>query len=179
MDIKLNLYDLYKMAKELGFSSTEMLFTKGYVELVEGQNGLKLATMKFKIKPVMFCPFLINDVDDNFKLRGFCSLHPYKKPLVCILAPISREYDVDSKTSNYFTTHPTENCPGTYSKNDVELSTMLQPINNEIKYEEIYYDILDMILTHNITDYFAPLYHFNTSSTFPEIISSIYNYFTT
>jgi Fe-S-cluster containining protein len=96
MDIFLNHYDLYKIAAHLGMKSTRELFERKLVELKEGQKGLLLPKLLFKTHPYRFCPFLVNDLDEDNVLKGYCSLHPFTKPLVCILAPTSREYNTES-----------------------------------------------------------------------------------
>ncbi len=177
MDIKLNLYDLYKIGKYLGLESTSQLFNKKIVSLSKGQNGIDIPKMIFKTSPYTFCPFLINDMDEDMNLKGYCSLHPYKKPLVCILAPISKEYDTETLKENYSFTKPTENCPGTLSDDEFDINELLKPVASEIKYENRYFSILEYILANDIKNYQDKLYHFKLKDSFDEIIESKANFF--
>lgn len=173
MNIKLNLFDLFKMAKHLNLNSTGELFEQRYLTLIPGQNGMIIPEIYFKKTPYEFCPFLINDLNENMELKGFCSLHPYIKPLVCILAPISRIYDSDKKTSQYSFTKPTENCPGTLTGCDLPISNLLNPIEKELCYENEYYDILNIIQKKHIKNYNQRLYYFDIDESFTKIITKL------
>lgn len=177
MVIKLNLYDMYKMAKHLKYNNTKQLFTNGYLKLTKGQNGIEIPQIVFKKYPYPFCPFLINDLNEDMELKGFCSLHPYKKPLVCILAPTSKLYNSKTNCNEYSFTKPTENCPGELVGEDLSIDIHLQPIKDEILYENEFFTILDMILEKKIKGYTEYLYHFNTEQPFQEIINTCRRHF--
>ncbi|MBN2618430.1 MAG: YkgJ family cysteine cluster protein [Spirochaetales bacterium] len=175
MDIKLNLYDLYKIAKHLNLDSTKQLFEKKIVALRDSQNGIKQPFIVFKKSPYKFCPFLINDISENYDLKGYCSLHPYIKPLVCILAPISREYDATFNNSKYFITIPTESCPGEFKGSDVEIDDILKPINEEILYENSFYSYLSIFNEKTLKENKWDIYYFDTHKDFSTIIKEITN----
>lgn len=177
MEIRLNLYDMYKMAKFLNFKNTEQLFTKKYLKLVKGQNDLDIPQIIFKKVPYAFCPFLINDLNENMELKGFCSLHPYIKPLVCILAPTSKVYNSETNKNEYDFTKPTENCPGELKGDDHSIENILQPVEKEIKYENDFFNILNIILDKNIGNYTQPLYFFSTEQSFQLTIDNCRSYF--
>lgn len=173
MEIRLNLYDLYKMAKHLKLTNTKLLFTKGYLKLIKGQNNILIPQMIFKIKPYSFCPFLINDLDEEMELKGYCSLHPYIKPLVCILAPISKEYDIELNSNSYSFTKPTEHCPGTLEGDDLPVEDLLLPVKLEIDYENQFYNILNIILKDKIENYVDLLYYFDITDNFESTLLTI------
>lgn len=168
MDIYINLYDLYKIGKYFKLKSSNELFKKNIIKLTPGQNGLKLPKINFKNRVYMFCPFIINDLDKNNNLKGFCSLHPFNKPLVCILAPTSRTYDPSTNLSEYSFTKPTESCPGIIKED--QLISPSKELKKEIQYEERYYKILDRVLKLNIDGYENDLYNFNLNTPFNEIL---------
>ncbi|MGL1894221.1 MAG: hypothetical protein OCD02_21505 [Spirochaetaceae bacterium] len=177
MKINLNLYDVYKLGKHMGFSSTKELFEKNILKLVLGQNSIKIPQMVFKIVPYKFCPFLINDVDEEMKLKGYCSLHPYKKPLVCILAPISKEFDVTTELDSYTYTKPTENCLGNFEDEEYPKQELLKPVEYEIEYEKEYFKILNNILTLNRSNYEYDLYYFDLNISFETQLTKLKHLF--
>ncbi len=171
MDIFLNHFDLYKMARHLGMKSTRELFDRRLVELKEGQKGLLIPKLLFKTHPCRFCPFLINDLDENNVLKSYCSLHPHRKPLVCILAPTSREFDTESGESRFFHTRLTDACSGTTGTGDADERADASPVLKEIRYEEIFFRTLDRILKKDITDYLEDLYYFPVSGDYDDIMA--------
>jgi len=143
MDININLYDLYKIAQKLGFPSTEQLFHQKFVKLAEGQNGAWIPRINFRRKPFPFCPWLINDLGDDSVLRGFCSLHPQDKPLVCKLAPAGRIADLAGGSEQYVLTAPTENCPGMESCCENSLSELKKELRHELDFELRFFALLE------------------------------------
>jgi len=120
---------------------------------------------------------LINDLDENNNLKGLCSLHPYIKPLVCILSPVSRIYSSDKSTSEYVFTPPTENCPGVGSCKSNNLSNLIPIVDKELEYEAKFYNILEHIANNKIEGYEKKLYFFNTDNSFETILDSITSIF--
>lgn len=173
MDIILNIYDLYKIGKHFKLNNTKQLFERGYITLAKGQNEVTVPKIRFKTDPYSFCPFLINDIDEDFNLKGFCSLHPYIKPLVCILAPISKEYSAYSDITNYSFTIPTNNCPGVDSKYKVTVKESIEPVTDEIEYEKLFFKCLDKIIEEGIINYSDKLYFFDLNKDFNTILDSL------
>jgi hypothetical protein len=145
MEININLYDLYKMARFLKMSNSRECFDKGLVRLVQVQNGCWTPQIVFKTSPVKFCPWLINDLGDDDILRGYCSLHPGHKPLICKMAPAGRIVDFYNQTTSYVLTEPTENCPGMLSSAENRLSDLKEDLSVELAFESRYYRILDKV----------------------------------
>lgn len=177
MDIFLNIYDLFKIGTHLKLDNTTELFSKNLVKLKVGQNGITIPVINFKKSPYKFCPFLINDVDHDFNLKGFCSLHPYIKPLVCILAPVSKVYSPVENITSYSFIKPTENCPGLQVDKNVSVKEAIEPVINEIKYEERFFSCLESIIHNKISDYQTELYHFDLEKDFDLIQSEIESIF--
>lgn len=175
MRIFINIYDLYKIAKHLDFTNTKELFNKKYVVLTQGQNSLNLPMINFKTSPYKFCPFLENHLTEENELKGFCSLHPYIKPLVCILAPISKEIDLDCNKTNYYITMPTDYCSGTICYENKYIENTKLEHSKEISYENRYYNILNTIINKKIINY-ESIFHFDTEKSFEDIINDIENF---
>ena len=102
-----------------GFSSEQtdklnFLVNNGFAVIENWENGVLRPRIKFKNSPVgKFCPFLINDLQENGILSGKCSLHyTNAKPLVCRLAPFARELDMEKNTEAWFEIPPVQGCPG-------------------------------------------------------------------
>ena len=112
MKVFLNRYDLYKIGKFYKLKHSEELFQKGFVEWADGQNNLSLPKIRFKTYPFSFCPFLMNDFSEEQGLRGLCTLHPYHKPLVCKLAPLAREVDLETGSDFFFLCPPPSGLSG-------------------------------------------------------------------
>ena len=170
MTIRLNHYDLYKIGKHFNLYNSKELFDRGLIKLKLGQNNVQIPTINFKINPYKFCPFLINDINENNILKGFCSLHPYIKPLVCILSPYSREYDSLSNNTIFFNTKPTETCPGTYSMKETQFSCA---VAKEIENENWFYSTLESILNNKTKNYSDTLYYFSISEPYSKIKNNI------
>ena len=81
--------------------------------LVTGQV-LWRPRLRFRTKPLVQCPFLVNDIDTEGRYRGLCSLHPFAKPLVCQLSPLARDVELTGKRvqETWSIVPPTKNCPG-------------------------------------------------------------------
>ncbi len=112
MRVFLNPLDIFRIGRFLKLEHSSELFKRRLLMLDKGQNGLQLPRIRFKEKPFLFCPFLINDFDEERGLRGLCSLHPEHKPLVCRLAPLSRHLDLNSGEEEFEFILPHPDCPG-------------------------------------------------------------------
>lgn len=170
MDIFLNLFDLYKIGRHLKMKNSKELFSGSIIELVKGQNNMFIPKLKFKKTVYQFCPFIINDVDPDYNVKGFCSLHPYIKPLVCILAPVSKVFDPEIEKTEYRYTAPTLNCPGDKDKTRNNLKDTIEVVKKEIEYDNIFFTILDKIKEAEITDY-EKIYYFDLDQNFNSIIA--------
>lgn len=143
MKININLYDLYKLALRFDMDNTSELFSKGLIRLVKVQNDVWTPQIIFKKEPFVFCPWLINDLGEDDVLRGFCSLHPHDKPLICKMAPAGRIVDFPSGDVEYVLTTPTENCPGMQLKNSHSLEELKKTLKVELDYEYRFYRLLE------------------------------------
>lgn len=143
MDIFINRRDLEKICTHLDLTSVKELFTKGLIELVRGQNGVKLPKIRFRKTPYPHCPFLINSLEECGTLKGYCSLHPYSKPLVCKLAPVSRIYDSEKELSTYFITKPTSTCKGEINDTPKYIQETIENNLDELRCEEEFYKELE------------------------------------
>ena len=112
MRVFLNPRDLVLIANYFNFNSTEALFSKGYVIIDSARGGAPLPRIRFRKGIMEFCPFLENTVDDQGILSGKCLLHPEYKPLVCTLAPLSREVDLDAGEESWEIRPPLPGCTG-------------------------------------------------------------------
>lgn len=177
MNIKLNIYDLFKLGKHLKLNSTKELFDKKLLKFKIGQNGITIPEINFKTSPYKFCPFLINDLSEKMKLKGYCSLHPFIKPLVCILAPISKIFETDKQKSKYNFTKPTENCPGKQVGDNIQVEKLLEPVEVEMIFENIFYNILNIIMEKSIENYKERLYYFNLNDSFITTFDNIRSYY--
>lgn len=115
--VRLTGADLRRLASFLGVQGSE-LRRRGLVNLVREpwSDGRFLwrPRIRFRTKPLIQCPFLVNDVDARGRYRGLCSLHPQFKPLVCRLAPLTREVSDDGSVAReaWSFLAPVEGCPG-------------------------------------------------------------------
>jgi len=165
MKVFLNSHDLYKMGRFLKLTHTGELFSRRLVILDRGQNGLLLPRILFKTKPFSFCPFLVNDFQEETGLRGLCSLHPDSKPLVCRMAPLCREIDLEKKTDTFTFILPHPACPGPEGGNILEPSAEREAMKEELELEMRYYRLLsgpDRDLT--------PLWNFPLDRPYREIL---------
>lgn len=175
MEININIYDLYKMARYMNFKNTGELFTKQLISLVPVQNECLTPQIVFRTKPFKFCPWLINDMGDDSVLRGFCSLHPFHKPLICKMAPVGRVVDFANNSFSYMLTAPTEHCPGMDIKEENLLSFMRKELEQELDFEYRYYQILENIKNKSLTveTMLREFYSFPINIDFEEILSAL------
>ena len=152
MEININLYDLCKISKYLKLKDSRDLFNKGFVKLIQNQNECRTPQIIFKTKPFKFCPWLINDMGEDEVLRGFCSLHPFFKPLICKMAPAGRVVDFDNDSISYMLTSPTDSCPGMLSSTVNKLSGMKRELKEELEYEYRFYRILDNLENRKLSE---------------------------
>lgn len=142
MEVFLNPYDLYKMGRFLKMNHSIELFEKKLIEWAPGQNNLILPKICFKTEPYPFCPFLINDYQENIGLRGLCSLHPEHKPLVCHLAPLTRQVDLETGEDSFGFIPPHPDCPGCSKGNEIREDLIRKELKTELFHEMAYYRIL-------------------------------------
>jgi thioesterase domain-containing protein len=145
MKIHINLYDLYKITRRLSLGDSGELFRMGLVKLVKGQNDAYIPRINFRTKPFKFCPWVINDMGEDDVLRGFCSLHPHDKPLVCKMAPVGRMLDLSDKIESFVLTEPTENCPGMAVDQENHLSDLKEEFREELDYETRFFVLLEKL----------------------------------
>jgi len=175
MEININLYDLYKISRKLGYKSTEELFLRKFVKLIQVQNDCWTPQIIFRTHPFQFCPWLINHMGDDDILRGFCSLHPFDKPLICKMAPAGRVVDFDNNEISYMLTPPTENCPGMINKGKNKLSELKNDLHDELDLEYRFYNILENLEKKSLTEIVMlnEFYIFDTDGEFEEILSEL------
>jgi hypothetical protein len=121
MHVYLNPDDLLLMAEKCGFSSTKELFDRGLVKIDYSRDSAPRPRIRFKEAAVKCCPFLENRLEDDGSLLGLCSLHPDSKPLICGLAPLFREVDLDAGTEVWGFKAPYPSCPGCRSDKGAEI----------------------------------------------------------
>lgn len=142
MKVFVNSYDLYKMGRFLKVNHTDDLFDRGIIVLDKGQNNLDLPRIQFKTEPFSFCPFLINDFDEDRGLTGRCSMHLEHKPLVCRLAPLSRVLDLESGTDEFEFILPHPACPGKTVNQILDPAEEKKLLAEELALEKRYYSLL-------------------------------------
>jgi len=120
MHVYLNPDDLLLMAERSGFCSTRELFDHGLVIIDHGRNNAPLPRLRFREAAVKCCPFLENRLEEDGRLYGLCGLHPGSKPLVCILAPLFREVDLDAADDIWGFKPPLPGCPGCNAESKAE-----------------------------------------------------------
>ena len=172
--VSLNPYDLYKMARFKGYNNTGMLFDHKLVHLVQSQNKAWIPQIRFKsiAKGHRFCPFLINELDEQNKLLGLCSLHPDKKPLICAMAPVGRVVDFASGAENFIYVKPAPDCPGVDIQKDNKLSDLHKAMEMELYCEKEFLKILNAIVVKNPPQkyYLDNLYCFPVRSDIKEVL---------
>ncbi|MCB0282730.1 MAG: YkgJ family cysteine cluster protein [Calditrichaeota bacterium] len=184
--VHLNLYDLYKMARFKNFASTRQLLIKQIITLVKGQNNVFVPMIKFKRLisrkkssdlPFTFCPFLLNSIEDDGQLKGYCQLHPRHKPLICSLAPVGRVVDLDKDSEEFVFVKPAPDCNGVESNEKVSLSATVNHYKTELDYEMRFFKILRSISERNLekNEIIENIYSFNVEEPFPEILTRIEN----
>jgi Fe-S-cluster containining protein len=165
--VRLDPYDLWKMAVFYGYKTTEQLFRNNLVIYRKGQHDMVMPYIRFKKKPFRFCPFLINECDDTLRLkRGLCALHPNHKPLVCSMAPVGREIDVETGIISYLLTPPAQECPGMQISHNQYIDHLRVAFAEELDYEERYFRILHHIsqLPEKAWSEIDELYFFGTET---------------
>ncbi len=142
MKIFPNIFDIYRMGIYLKMTHSRELFEQGILEWSVGQNGINLPKIRFKTYPYPFCPFLINDFDEEKGLRGLCSLHPDLKPLICKLAPLSREVDLETGLDQFSFIPPHPECPGCGRGQAIDIQSLRRELKEELEFEVRYYHLL-------------------------------------
>lgn len=171
----LNLYDLYKLCIYLKLDHTGDLFKRGLVKPAIAENGSWIPRIQFRKKPLMFCPFLINDMDENFKLKCYCRLHPHLKPLACRMAPVGRVIDCNTGDIHYVCISPVEGCPGMKSMNLCKIEDLENKLHLELDYDYRFFMILDAIInttvwTKKVTE---KLYYFPVTGSFVTVLEKL------
>lgn len=173
--IELNLYDLYKMAVFLNLQSTLDLFKLQYVCLDLNEHQVWIPLIRFKTFPARFCPFLINEVDEQRYIQGSCSLHPDFKPLICSLSPIGRIIDFESNEDDYVFVNPAPDCPGLTSRRENVLYEVQASWQEELDFQRRYFRILQALKgkhKHRLF-YLRRVYNFETDKPFSKILTHI------
>jgi len=155
MRVFLNPHDLDKIRDFLGLDSNPCLLDKGIITLEEGQHGLILPRIAFKASSgLLFCPFLENRIEEDGSYRGCCRLHPARKPLVCALAPMARELDLDSGAERYYFQEPVRNCPGMNTSIAYRVEKLFPQVAEELEREKEYYTRLQSLLEKGHSPHF-------------------------
>ena len=177
--IQLNPYDLYKMARFLDMKSTCELFDRRYVRLFSHEQGVWAPEIQFKTGPFKFCPFLLNNLDENEQFEGLCALHEKHKPLVCTMAPIGRTIDFEDNREEYVFIDPAPDCPGIDSDKENNLMDILEKCDRELYYQRKFFRILENIKDFGLSKsyYLENLYYFNIRPDFNEILDLLENKF--
>lgn len=178
-EMYLNLYDLYKLCTYLKLDYTGDLFTRGLVRPAIAENGSWIPRIQFRKKPLEFCPFLINDIDENFKLKCYCRLHPGFKPLTCRMAPVGRVIDCYTEATHYILLSPVQGCPGMKSMHHCTISNLENELEQELDYDYRFFMILDAIInttvwTKKVTE---ALYYFFTSEPFETVLEKLEHHY--
>ena len=110
----LNPIDLKRLARHLNLSDSDELIDRRIIVVEAAEYGIRRPRLRFPPTPVgAACRFLINDLDENGRLRGKCVLHGTQaKPLICRLAPLSRELDLNDGSEEWIEIPPVIGCPG-------------------------------------------------------------------
>lgn len=110
--IRLNPDDLELLCAWLRLPDHSALEKAGYLDPPE--DGDPRPRIRFRKRPVRQCPFLENHLEETGALKGLCMLHPDFKPLVCHLAPLAREVQVEGSgyEETWSVVAPVEGCPG-------------------------------------------------------------------
>jgi len=173
MNVYLNIYDLYKLSKFMGYTKSEDLFDNRLVELGSGQNGIMMPKIKFKQSTIKFCPFLENELTDTDELLGKCKLHPQYKPLICSLSPVARQIDMASGKIEHWLVEPAPGCPGMDQSKINKLSSVLRDLDTELEFEKRYYTIWDSIKSGQSTSIYKEkmIYFFPTDIPFEKTLA--------
>ena len=144
--------DVLKLSEHLKLDNTVQLWENEYVITDKGQNGTLLPRLKFAGLSPGFCPFVINDWNDEKKsLKGFCSIHKQAKPLICRMAPVAREVDIEEDTEEFFIKEPVEGCPGTGASSGLYLADYLKPLKEELFLEKKWFMLMSKMLEREIS----------------------------
>lgn len=172
MKIPLNLYDLYKLARAQEMGGSRELFDRGVVLPFEGQQGVVVPRMNFKKRPFAFCPFMENSMGEDGGLLGLCRLHLRRKPLVCQLAPIAREVDLETGRVEYSFIPPFPGCPGAKSEGRIVIRELEEELADELAFEVRFFRILEGLKSRGWTaDQFVEhLYSFDVTTGFEDIL---------
>lgn len=172
MKIHLNLYDLYKMSRFIKFAGADELFDQKFVYLAPGENKTWIPQIRFKNKPFKFCPFLINEMDEQDRLKGFCSMHPDSKPLICAQAPVGRIIDFKTNSNRWVFIKPAPDCQGIYSLKSNYLKDHKIKYQQELDYQYRFFRILESIKNNNLSkrEYLCLLYYFPVDHSFETIL---------
>jgi Fe-S-cluster containining protein len=110
----LNPVDMQRLASHLGLAGPEELESRKIIVVEPGEHGIPRPRLFFSRGPAgAACRFLINDLDEEGRLWGRCSLHGKEaKPLVCRLAPLAREVDLKDGSEGWMEVPPVTGCPG-------------------------------------------------------------------
>lgn len=151
MQVFLNPRDLEKIGKFLKIDSNQRLLEEGVICLEKGQHQLLLPRIAFKKSAsIRFCPFLENRIEEGGEYHGCCMLHPHKKPLVCALAPMARELDLNRDEELFYFKEPVEHCPGMESDKIYEVNSLFPQVKEELILEKQYYRKLRELLDKEI-----------------------------
>ena len=169
--ISLNLLDLQRMAEFLKLETTGNLFEQGWVDEGTLNEGGFRPYIRFKEKPMRFCPFLENRLDDESGvLSGLCRLHPGHKPLVCSMAPLGRELQFPN-LETWFFTEPIEGCPGCQKATRYDPAGMIGALKPDLDLESRYFQVME-----NLQRLFAPQEDFQRFHRELEVRESVSDY---
>ena len=174
--VLLNLYDLYKLARHIKLPNTQLLFERKILVLkLDEENHVFRPQIRFKTKPLKFCPFLINEWTENNQIKGWCQLHPHAKPLVCALSPVGIRLDSRQDQLEFLLVPPTSNCPGLKEPVIQSLEKYLQPYKREIEWQTDFFKILEICKSKNWTaeDFKQELYTFPVLEPFEQILNQL------
>ncbi len=171
--VQLDLYDLYKMARFHKFSETSYLFEKNWIELVESKPKFYAPQIRFKKYPTPFCPFLINELDDDGNLKGLCRLHPDHKPLICTLSPVGHIVDMHKNKITYVYVNPAPDCPGVKSTKNNSLERLRKEWAPERAYQRRFFRLAERIVFDfkGDPDRYRRFYSINTETPFETILN--------
>lgn len=178
------MFDLYKMAHFKNYTNTRQLLLKQFVILVPGQNNVFVPMIKFKrlisrkkssAMPYTFCPFLINTLEDDGQLKGYCQLHPRHKPLICGMAPVGRFVDLDTSSEKYVFVKPAPDCAGLESDQQNSLDELKKSFKKDLEYEIRFFRILRNIADKQLSknEIIETLYSFDVQLPFKETLQHI------
>ena len=168
--VRMDLYDLYRLAGYLDFADTALLFRQGIVTLTPGPHSSYIPILRFKVKPLRVCPFL-----EHTPTRGLCRLHPVHKPLVCSMAPLARAYTPENGNEDWFFVKPAPDCPGVNEHKEQRLADFKKTHRQQLAYQTRYYNLMQQIVHKAVPEqvYRDQLYSFKTDRPFEFILSRL------